>query len=294
VYLVSESSPVIFITAAGGQLGGIVVKALLDVVPAERVIAGVRDASRTASLLPIGVAVRTADYDKPETLDAAFAGVDRVLLISSNALGRRVQQHRHVIDAAKRTGVKFLAYTSVLHADNSSLGLAEEHRRTEADIRASGISFAFLRNGWYTENYAAAAKPSVEHGAVLGSAGEGRISSASRADYAAAAATILTGRNVESGRVYELAGDDSYTLPQYAAELARQSRKPVVYRDLTEAAYREALIGTGMPGDLAALLADSDVGASKGDRFDGGRALSTLIGRPTTLMTATVSEALQK
>jgi len=215
-----------------------------------------------------------------------------VLLISSNALGRRVQQHRNVIDAAKRSGVKLLAYTSVLHADESPLGLAEEHRRTEADIRASGVPFAFLRNGWYTENYAAAAKPSIEHGTVLGSAGSGRISSASRADYAAAAAAVLAARNVESGRAYELAGDDAYTLPQYAAELARQSGKPVVYRDLLEAAYREALVGLGLPDDMAALLADSDVGASKSALFDDGRALSTLIGRPTTPMAATVSEAL--
>ncbi len=215
-----------------------------------------------------------------------------MLLISSNALGRRVQQHRNVIDAAKRSGVKLLAYTSVLHADESPLGLAEEHRRTEADIRASGVPFAFLRNGWYTENYAAAAKPSIEHGTVLGSAGSGRISSASRADYAAAAAAVLAARNVESGRAYELAGDDAYTLPQYAAELARQSGKPVVYRDLLEAAYREALVGLGLPDDMAALLADSDVGASKSALFDDGRALSTLIGRPTTPMAATVSEAL--
>ena len=215
-----------------------------------------------------------------------------MLLISSNALGRRVQQHRNVIDAAKRSGVKLLAYTSVLHADESPLGLAEEHRRTEADIRASGVPFAFWRNGWYTENYAAAAKPSIEHGTVLGSAGSGRISSASRADYAAAAAAVLAARNVESGRAYELAGDDAYTLPQYAAELARQSGKPVVYRDLLEAAYREALVGLGLPDDMAALLADSDVGASKSALFDDGRALSTLIGRPTTPMAATVSEAL--
>jgi len=288
----SESSPVIFVTAAGGQLGGMVVKALLDVVAAERVIAGVRNASQAASLQRLGVAVRTADYDQPATLDAAFAGVDRVLLISSNALGRRAQQHRNVIDAAKRSGVTLLAYTSVLHADESPLGLAEEHRRTEADIRASAVPFAFLRNGWYTENYAAAAKSAVQHGAVLGSAGSGRISSASRADYAAAAVAVLTARNAESGRVYELAGDDAYTLPQFAEELARQSGKPVVYRDLPEAAYREALVGMGLPDDMAALLADSDRGASKSALFDDGRALSALIGRPTTAMAATVSEVL--
>jgi len=289
---VSESSPVIFVSGANGQLGGAVVEALLEAMPAERLIAGVRDTSQGASLRRLGVSVRTADYDQPASLDAAFAGVDRVLLISSNALGRRVQQHRNVVDAAKRAGVKLLAYTSVLHADTSPLGLAEEHRRTEADILASGVAFAFLRNGWYTENYAAAAKPSVEHGAVLGSAGDGRISSASRADYAAAAAAILTARDVESGRVYELAGDDAYTLPQYAAELARQSGKPVVYRNLPEAAYRDALVGLGLPGDLAALIADSDVGASKSALFDEGHALRALIGRPTTPMTATVSGAL--
>jgi len=228
----------------------------------------------------------------PGRLDAAFAGVDRVLLISSNALGRRVQQHRNVVDAAKRAGVKLLAYTSVLHAHNSPLGLAEEHRKTEVDIRASGVPFAFLRNGWYTENYAAAAKPSVEHGAVLGSAGDGRISSASRADYAAAAAAVLTAQCRERPRI-RARWRHAYTLTQYAAELARQSSKPVVYRDLPEAAYREALVGMGLPGDLAALLADSDVGASRGALFDDGRAFSALTGWPTTPMAATVTEALR-
>ena len=290
----SESSPVIFVTAGGGQLGGLAVRALLEVVPAERIIAGVRDASKVASLRErLGIEVRTAAYDEPETLDGAFASVDRVLLISSNAVGRRVPEHRNVIDAAKRAGVRLLAYTSVLRANDSPLGLAEEHRRTEADIRASGLPFALLRNGWYTENYAAGAKLSVEHGAVLGSAGDGRISSASRADYALAAATVLTAAIVEGGRVYELAGDDAYTLPQYAAELARQSGKPVEYRDLPEAAYREALTGMGLSSDLATLVADSDVGASQGALFEEGRALSALTGRPTTPMAATVSEALR-
>ncbi len=288
-----DSFPVIFVTAATGQLGGLVVKSLLEAVPAECVIAGVRDASKASFLEHLGVAVRTADYDMPETLDGAFAGVDCVLLISSNALGRRVHQQRNVVDAAKRAGVKLLAYTSVLHADNSPLGLAEDHRRTETDIRRSGIPFALLRNGWYTENYAAGAKLSVEHGVVLGSAGDGRISSASRADYAAAAATVLTGSDFESGRIYELAGDDAFAMPQYAAELARQSGKPVVYRDLPQTAYRDALVSMGLPDDLATLLADSDVGASRGALFDDGRGLSTLIKRPTTPMAATVSEALR-
>ncbi len=289
----SNHSPVIFVTAAGGQLGGLVVKSLLNVVPGERIIAGVRNPSQRASLERLGVIVRKADYDEPATLDAAFVGVDRLLLISSNANGQRAEQHRNVVDAAKRAGIKLLAYTSVLHADKSPLLLAEEHRQTESDIVESNVPFAFLRNGWYTENYAAAAKPSVERGAVLGSAGDGRISSATRADYAAAAAAVLAAPDVESGRIYELAGDDAYTLTQYAAELARQSGKPIVYRNLPEAAYREALVGMGLPTNLAALLADSDVGASDNALFDDGRTLGTLIGRPTTPMAATVREALR-
>jgi len=214
-----------------------------------------------------------------------------VLLVSSNALGERVAQHGNVIDAARRAGVALLAYTSLLHADTSPLGLAAEHTATEALLRASGVPHVLLRNGWYTENYLAGLPAVLQHGAVIGSAGEGRIASAARADYADAAAAVLT-RDDQAGLVHELAGDTSYTLAEFAAEVGRQTGRTIPYINLPEADYRGALLGAGLPAPLAHLLADSDVGASKGGLFDDGHRLSQLIGRPTAALGAMVAAAL--
>ena len=287
--------PRLFVTGASGQLGRLVIEALLKTVPAANIAAGVRDPNGSAakSLADLGVAVRTADYAEPDALAAAFVGIDKLLLISSNAIGPRVAQHRHVIDAAARAGVKLIVYTSVLHADVSPLGLAAEHRQTEAMLAASGIPFVLLRNGWYTENYTAAIPAVLAHGALRGSAGAGRIASAARADYAAAAATVLAADTDQGGKVYELAGDESYGLTEFAAEIARQSGKPVVYRNLAEPDYKAALVGAGLPDDLAALLADSDAVAAGGALFDDGRQLSRLIGRPTTPFARTIAETLK-
>lgn len=282
----------ILVTGASGQLGGLVVAALLETTPAAEVAVTVRNPDAAGGLAALGVQVHAADYTQPNTLDKAFAGVDRLLLISSSEIGRRIPQHRNVIEAAKRAGVALLAYTSLLHADVSPLALAAEHRDTEALLRASGIPFVVLRNGWYNENDAAAAPAAVSHRAVMGSAGEGRISAASRADYAAAAAAVLTAPEDVAGRTYELAGDDAYTKSELAAEIARQSGQAMTYVDLPEAGYKAALIGAGLPEELAALLSDSDVGASKGGLFDESRQLSKLIGRATTPMAATIALAL--
>lgn len=252
----------------------------------------VRDPARAAGLFPEGVAVREGDYDRPETLDAALAGAERVLLISSNALGARVAQHGTVIDVARRAGVKRIAYTSVLHADVSALGLAEEHRKTEALVAASGLPFTLLRNGWYTENYTASIPSALQHGALIGSAGNGRISSAARADYAVAAAAALiddTGPRV----VHELAGDTSYTLAGFAAELSRQAGRTIPYVDMPEVDYRAALLGAGLPEGLAALLANSDSAAAHDALFDESHGLARLIGRPTTPLAESIAEALR-
>lgn len=288
----SDMQPQLLVTGASGQLGRLVVDQLLATVPAGRVTAVVRNREAAAALAARGVQARIADYDRPDTLDAAFAGVDRVLLVSSNDLGRRVAQHRSVIEAAMRAGVGLLAYTSVLHADTSPLGLAGEHRDTEALLRASGLPFVLLRNGWYTENYAGSIPAALARGALIGSAGEGRIASAARADYAAAAAAVLTASQDVAGRTFELAGDDAYSLADLAAEVARQSGRPVGYTNLPEADYRAALIGAGLPEAVASLLADSDIAASKGALFDDGHQLSALIGHATTPMPATVAQVL--
>lgn len=287
------SNPRLFVTGAAGQLGHLVIDALLQIVPPARIVAGVRNPNAPAAqaLRDRGVEVRTADYARPETL--AFEGIDRLLLISSNAPAARVLQHRNVIAAAAKAGVRLIAYTSVLHAATSPLGLAEEHRQTEAVLAGAGVPFVLLRNGWYTENYAAAIPGALAHGALLGSAGDGRIASAARADYAAAAAVVLTSDADQGGRIYELAGDEAYSLTAFAAEIARQSGTPVAYRNLPEADYKAALLGAGLPEDLAGLLADSDTGAAGGALFDGDRQLSRLIGRPTVPFATTIAAALK-
>ena len=282
----------IVITGATGQLGRLVIDQLLRSVPAASLVAAVRDPAKAADLAARGVQIRQADYDRPDTLRAAFAGAEKLLLISSSAVGQRVAQHRAVIDAAKQAGVPLVAYTSLLHAPTSPLGLAREHVETEAMLKASGLPHVLLRNGWYTENYAASVPTALAHGVVLGCAGEGRIASASRADYAAAAAAVLVAPG-QAGKVYELAGDAAYTLAEFAAEIARQFGKPAAYNNLPQAAYAQALKGFGLPGPLAEMLADSDAAAACGGLFDDSRQLSALIGRPTTPMAATVAAALK-
>jgi NAD(P)H dehydrogenase (quinone) len=282
----------LLVTGGSGQLGRLVIERLLDLVPASQIVALLRNPDAAGDLAASGVEVRLGDYSQPQTLDAAFAGIGRALLISSNALGQRVAQHRHVIEAARRAKVGLLAYTSVLHADRSPLGLAAEHLETESILRASGVPFVLLRNGWYTENYTAAIPAALAHNALLGSAGEGKIASAARADYAAAAAAVLTGNRDWNGQVLELAGDAAYTLPQLAAEITQQSGRQVAYVNLPEAEYRAALIGAGLPAEIAALLADSDTGAAAGALFNDSHQLSALIGRPTTPMPQSVAAAL--
>lgn len=282
----------ILVTAAGGQLGRLTIDALLKLVPASQIVAGLRDPAKGADLAARGVTVVAADYSKPETLDAAFKGIDRLLLISSNELGQRVAQHRNVIDAAKKAGVKLIAYTSVLRADTSPLSVAKEHLPTEELIRASGIPFALLRNGWYTENYTASIPAALAHNALISSARDGRIASASRADYAAAAAAVLAGEG-HAGKIYELAGDEAFTLEQFAAEITKQSGKTVAYVRLPEADFKAALLGAGLPPELAELIATSDTAAADGALFDDSRTLGKLIGRPTTPFAETISEALK-
>ena len=281
----------IAITGATGQLGQHVLENLLTTVPADQVVAIVRNPAKAESLSQKGVVVRQADYGDEAALTAALQGVDKLLLISSSEVGQRAVQHRNVINAAKAAGVKFIAYTSLLHADTSPLGLADEHIATEKMLADSGIAYALLRNGWYTENYLASAPPAIEHGVFIGAAGNGKIASATRADYAAAAARVIAEEG-HAGKVYELAGDEAWTLSELAAELSKQSGKNVVYQNLSEADFAAALKGVGLPAGLADMLADSDTGASKGGLFDDSRTLSALIGRPTTTLADSIKGIL--
>ncbi|MGA4650157.1 SDR family oxidoreductase [Citrobacter portucalensis] len=277
----------IAITGATGQLGQHVIESLLKTVPASQIVAIVRNPAKATALSQQGITVRQADYSDEAALTAAFQGIDKLLLISSSEVGQRAPQHRNVINAAKAAHVKFIAYTSLLHADTSPLGLADEHVATEKMLAESGIAYALLRNGWYTENYLASAPAALEHGVFIGAAGEGKIASATRADYAAAAARVIS-EDGHAGKTYELAGDAGWTLSQLAAELAKQSGKKVVYQNLSEADFAAALKSVGLPAGLADMLADSDTGASKGGLFDDSHTLSKLIGRPTTSLADSV------
>ncbi|HFZ1499721.1 TPA: SDR family oxidoreductase [Citrobacter freundii] len=277
----------IAITGATGQLGQHVIESLLKTVPASQIVAIVRNPAKATALSQQGITVRQADYSDEAAFTTALQGIDKLLLISSSEVGQRAPQHRNVINAAKAAHVKFIAYTSLLHADTSPLGLADEHVATEQMMAESGIAYALLRNGWYTENYLASAPAALEHGVFIGAAGEGKIASATRADYAAAAARVIS-EDGHAGKTYELAGDAGWTLSQLAAELAKQSGKKVVYQNLSEADFAAALKGVGLPAGLADMLADSDTGASKGGLFDDSHTLSKLIGRPTTSLADSV------
>jgi len=279
----------IAITGATGQLGRLVIAKLKAKLPASEIVALVRDPAKAADL---GVTARAADYTKPAQLAEALKGVDKLLLISSSEVGQRATQHQNVIDAAKQAGVKLIAYTSILHADSTPLGLAVEHRATEAALKAAGIPYVLLRNGWYTENYTAAIAGAVPNGGIVGAAGDGKISAASRADYAEAAVAVLTGNGHEN-KIYELAGDTAFTMADLAAEVSKQTGKSIAYSNMPEAAYADLLKSFGLPDAFASLLAESDTGTSKGGLFNDSRTLSKLIGRPTTPLSTVVATVLK-
>lgn len=281
----------IAITGATGLLGQHVIENLLQTVPANQIVAFARDVKKGSSLSQKGVLVRQADYNDKASLITALQGVDKLLLISSSEVGKRTIQHRNVIEAAKSADVQFIAYTSILHADRSPLSLHVEHVETEKMLADSGISYTLLRNGWYTENYLASVPAALEHGVFLGVAGDGKIASATRADYALAAARVISEEG-HIGKVYELAGDEAWTLEQLAKELTKQSGKQVIYNNLSQADFVAALKTAGLPDKLSNMLADSDIGASKGGLFDDSHTLSKLIGRRTTTLAESIKAIL--
>lgn len=257
-------------------------------VAKDNLVALVRSPEKAADL---GVEARAFDYTQPQALAGALEGIDTLMLISSSEVGQRKIQHENVINAAKAAGIKRIVYTSLLHADTSSLSLAPEHVETEALLKASGIPHTVLRNGWYSENYAGSIPGSLAAGAFVGSAGDGKISSATREDYAEAAAVVLTSEG-HDGKVYELAGDESYTLAGLAAEVSRQTGKELPYSNLSEAEYVDVLKSLDVPEGFAQVIAGWDIGVSNGDLFNDGKVLSGLIGRPTTPLSVAVKQAL--
>ena len=272
----------IVVTGATGHLGQLTIAALLDRgVPATDIVAAGRNADVLQELASLGVRTATIDYADPSSLDSVFVGADKVLLISGTAQGERVAQHGAVIDAARGAGVGQLVYTSAPKADNTTLVLAPEHAATEELIRESTVPFTILRNNWYTENYLDTAKQAAATGEVIGSAGDGRVASASRADFAEAAAVVLT-TDGHLGRTYELAGDISWTFDEFAAVLSELAGRPVTYRSVTTEQHVEILKAFGLDDGTAGFVAALDANIGEGTLDSSSTDLHDLIGRPTT------------
>ncbi|CAL9527422.1 SDR family oxidoreductase [Streptomyces sp. enrichment culture] len=281
----------IVVTGATGKLGRHVVEQLLEKVPAEQITAVVRDKARADGLAARGVRLAVADYNAPETFAEVFEAGDKVLLISGNEFDKgRPAQHKGVIDAARAAGVALLAYTSA--PGSLTAALADDHRATEEILLASGLPYVLLRNGWYFENYTEHLAPVLEHGAVVQAAGDGRVSAASRADYAAAAVAVLTGEGHEN-TTYELGGDTAFSFAEYAAELSRQTGREIVYRPVSVEAFTGILTGAGLPEPLAAVFAGVDASIEKGELVVPTGDLSRLTGRPTTSLADAVAAALR-
>lgn len=282
----------IVVTGATGHLGRLVVEALLDRgVAAQTIVAAGRSTDKIKDLADRGVQIRSIDYNDPATAREAFAGAEKVLLVSGSEMGQRTAQHQNVIDAAQATGVGLLVYTSLANADSTTMGLAAEHQATETALRASGVPFTLLRNSWYLENYTEQIGTYLQHGVVAGSAGDGRISAATRADYAAAAAAALSADGQE-GRVYELGGDQAFTMTELASEISAATGREVTYQDLPVREYTQVLVAAGLPEPVAAVVAESDRAIAQGDLHVTSGDLSRLIGRPTTSLTDAVAAAL--
>ena len=281
----------IVVTGATGQLGQLVINELLKTTEAANIIAAVRTPAKAKTLVDRGVQVREADYSRPETLTTALQGASRLLLISGSEVGKREEQHKAVIDAAKAAGVTFVAYTSILHCDTSPLELAKEHLVTEQYIVSSGLSYSILRNGWYFENQTAAIQPAIQNGAFIGASGEGRFAAASRSDYSAAAVSVLTGKGYENS-ILELGGDYPYTRAELAIEVSRQTGKVIGYHNLSQSEYQKAL-STFLPAVFAEIIADAEAHAAQGALDDDSHTLSRLIGRSTTSLAEAVRFALE-
>ena len=281
----------IVVTGSTGHLGNLVIEGLLEKVPADQITAVARSEEKAAGFAARGVKVAIADYDAPETLDGLLSAGDKVLLISGNEIDKgRVAQHTVILDAAKAAGVALLAYTS--GPGSLTAALADDHRGTEEAILASGVPYILLRNGWYSENYTEQLAPVLENNAVVHAAGEGRVASAARADYAAAAVAVLTGEGHEN-KTYELSGDVAWSFSEYAAELSRQTGREIVYNPVSVEDFTGILAGAGLPGPLAAIIAGVDASIEKGELAGTDGTLSRLIGRPTTPIADSIGAALK-
>lgn len=282
----------IVVTGATGQLGQLVVEGLLKHLPADQIAAVVRDRAKAAPLAARGVELRVADYDQPDTLSTAFRTGDKVLLVSGSQVGKRVDQHRAVVEAARTADVALIAYTSILGGPKADFSLGWDHQATEEIIQDSGVPYVMLRNGFYSDQYLDDLAGALERGKIIGNAADGRLAAAPREDFAAAAVAVLL-EDGHQGRTYELSGDSTWTFAELAAEISRQSGTDVTYANLTPDAHRKALIEAGLPKEIADLLVDIDNAIARGLLADTPGDLSRLLKRPTTPLADTVARALE-
>jgi NAD(P)H dehydrogenase (quinone) len=272
----------IVVTGATGHLGRLIVEALLrNGTPASEIVAGGRNVDKLADLQSRGVRVSRIDYADVDSLAEAFAGADKLMLVSGSEVGQRVAQHSAAIDAAKAAGIRHIVYTSAPKAATTELILAPEHKATEEYLAGSGVPFTLLRNGWYTENYAGAAAQAKESGVLAASVGDGLVSSASRADYAEAAAVVLVGTGYE-GKTFELSGDVAWHHSELASVLSEVLDREVVFTPLSGEEHFASLTAVGLDEETAGFVVALDADTRNGLLGETNGELSTLIGRPTT------------
>ncbi|NEM91677.1 SDR family oxidoreductase [Galbitalea soli] len=283
----------IVVTGATGHLGRLIIEALLrDGVTPSTIVAGGRSLDKIDDLVARGVTAARIDYADPASLDAALAGADTVVLVSGSEVGQRVAQHAAVIDAAVRAGVGHLIYTSAPKATTSPLVLAPEHKATEEAIAAAGIPATILRNGWYTENYTGQAEQLRATGRLVASVGDGRVASASRVDYADAAAAVAIGGAPHIGAVYELSGDVAWDFTQLAAAFTEVLGREVVYVPVSTEEHLAILTGAGLDEGTAGFVVALDGNTRDGLLAETSGDLARLIGRPTTPLVDGIRAAL--
>lgn len=275
----------LLVTGASGQLGRLVLDSLLasGKSPAS-IIATTRDTAKLADYAAKGVIVRLADFDDAASLDAAFAGADKVLIISTDALdqpGKRLAQHKAAVAAAKEAGAKHILYTSMPQPDDSLVTFAPDHLGTEEAIKATGIPYTILRDGWYAENLFMSLPHALETGSWYTSTGEGRIAHITRADTAAAIAGAVLKAGNES-KTYTLTGTKSRTAEEIAAIVSAATGKPLKVVHVTDAQLAEGLKAAGLPEGFIPTIVSFDANTREGKIASVTSDAETLSGRKPT------------
>jgi NAD(P)H dehydrogenase (quinone) len=277
----------ILITGATGHLGGLAIQHLLHKkgVPASQIVALARDVNKASALSELGIEVRQGDFLDPASLDKAFAGITKLLFIPTpdedNTL--RVLQNANVAKAARNAGIKHIAYTGFAFAEESTSPLASVHLATEYAIRTTNIPYTFLRNSFYADVFVnPSLKASVEHGAIVTNANDGKVNAASRNDLALAAATVLSEEGHEN-KAYNLVSHQPWTFDELAEAVSEVSGKKVVHHRVSFEEQTSVLVKAGLPEPVAAMFAGIYASIANGETAAATDDLQKLIGDPTPL-----------